>query len=145
MKLLANNKKAFYNYEILEKYEAGIKLHGGELKSTLEGNVSIAEAFADVKNNEMWLRQCHIDRYKQTGGFDKEESETRPRKLLLHKKEIIKIKKKIQEKGWTIVVLDLHYSDSKKVKVTLGIARGKKLHDKRETIKKRDLERRGND
>lgn len=146
MKILANNKKAFFNYEVLDKYEAGIKLSGPELKSILLGNVSIAEAFADIKGDEIWLKQCHVERYRMAGrGFDDEQEPTRPRKLLLHKKEIIKIKEKIREKGWTIVIIDLHYSDTKKVKATLGIARGKKNYDKRETIKKRDLERRGNE
>jgi SsrA-binding protein len=145
MKILANNKKAYFNYEILDKYEVGIKLTGGELKSILGGNVSIAESFADIKNGEMFIRQCHIDRYKYSNGFNDEMSETRERKLLLHKQEIQKIKKQTQEKGITIAILDLHYSETKRVKATIGIAKGKKLHDKRETIKKRDLERRGND
>lgn len=142
MRVLLNNKKAYHEYEILDKYEAGIKLTGCELKSILISNASIAESFVDIKNGEAWLKQCHIDKYKMSRGFE-EHDETRPRKLLLHKQEIKKLKKKVTEKGLTIVVLDVHYSGSKRVKVNIALARGKKLHDKREAIKKKDLERRG--
>lgn len=142
MKVLINNKKVFYNYEIIDKYEAGIILNGPELKSILDGKVSISEAYVDINDGEAWLKQCHIDHYKSAKGFESSISETRTRKLLMHKVEIDKLQKKIKEKGLTIVVIDLHYNENKKVKVELALARGKKVYDKRETIKQRDLSRR---
>ena len=142
MKILINNKKAFYNYEIIDKYEAGIILNGPELKSILSGNISISEAYVDINDGEAWLKQCHIDHYKSAKGFEASISETRSRKLLLHKIEIEKLQKKVKEKGLTVTVLDFHYNDHNKVKVEIALVRGKKVYDKRETIKQRDLARR---
>ena len=133
-----SNKKAYFDYEILETYETGIVLTGTEIKSIREGNVNLKDSYGVIRNNEIYLLNMHISEYKEGNIFNHEEKRTR--KLLLHKKEILKIKDKVALEGITLVPLKLHFNKNK-VKILLGIAKGKKVYDKRESIKKRDTER----
>lgn len=133
-----NNKKAYFDYEILETYEAGIVLTGTEIKSIRLSNVNLKDSYAHVKNNEVFLLNMHISEYKEGNIFN--HNETRTRKLLLHKKEILKIRDKIALDGLTLVPLKLYFKGSH-AKILLGLARGKKMYDKRESIKKKDIER----
>ena len=129
------NKKAYFDYEILESFEAGIVLKGTEIKSIRAGKVNLKDSYAIIKNNEVFLLNMHISKYEEGNIFNHEE--TRTRKLLLHKKEILKIKDSLEIKGLTLIPLRLYFKDNY-VKILLGVARGKKLYDKRESIKKRD-------
>lgn len=133
-----NNKKAYFDYEILDTYEAGIVLTGTEIKSVRASNVNLKDSYGVIRNNEIYLLNMHISEYKEGNIFNHEEKRTR--KLLLHKKEILKIKDKVNLEGITLVPLKLYFNKNK-VKVLLGIAKGKKVYDKRESIKKRDTER----
>lgn len=133
-----SNKKAYFDYEILETYETGIVLTGTEIKSIREGNVNLKDSYGVIRNNEIYLLNMHISEYKEGNIFNHEEKRTR--KLLLHKKEILKIKDKVALEGITLVPLKLYFNKNK-VKIILGIAKGKKIYDKRESIKKRDTER----
>ena len=133
-KLIANNKKAYHDYFILEKYEAGLVLHGTEVKSLRMGKCSIKEAFIRV----MYIYGMHISPYEKGNIFNKDP--LRVRKLLLHKKEILKIFGKMKEQGITVVPLQVYFSGSL-VKIEIGLAKGKKLYDKRETIAKKDQKR----
>lgn len=133
-----SNKKAYFDYEILETYETGIVLTGTEIKSIREGNVNLKDSYGVIRNNEIYLLNMHISEYKEGNIFNHEEKRTR--KLLLHKKEILKIKDKVALEGITLVPLKLYFKKNK-VKILLGIAKGKKVYDKRESIKKRDTER----
>lgn len=133
-----SNKKAYFDYEILETYETGIVLTGTEIKSIREGNVNLKDSYGVIRNNEIYLLNMHISEYKEGNIFNHEEKRTR--KLLLHKKEILKIKDKVALEGITLVPLKLYFNKNK-VKIVLGIAKGKKVYDKRESIKKRDTER----
>lgn len=133
-----NNKKAYFDYEILDTYEAGIVLTGTEIKSVRASNVNLKDSYGVIRNNEIYLFNMHISEYKEGNIFNHEEKRTR--KLLLHKKEILKIKDKVNLEGITLVPLKLYFNKNK-VKVLLGIAKGKKVYDKRESIKKRDTER----
>ena len=135
---IAKNKKAYFQYQILEKYEAGIVLVGTEVKSCRAYQISMQEAFATIENNEAILHQVHISPYDKGNRFN--HTPNRKRKLLLHKREIIKIKKALEADGFTLIPLKF-YLKKGKVKVSLGVCRGKKLHDKRETIKKRQSQR----
>ena len=137
-RLIANNKKAYHDYFILEKYEAGIVLHGTEVKSLRMGKCSVKEAFIRIENGEMFIYGMHISPYEKGNIFNKDP--LRVRKLLLHKKEIDKIYGKMREKGITVVPLRVYFSDSL-VKVEIGLAKGKKLYDKREDIAKKDQRR----
>lgn len=141
IKVISTNRKANYEYEILNKYEAGISLQGTEVKSLREGKANLGEAYAIVKNGEVWLQNFHINEYKY--GNINNHDPIRQRKLLFHKKEITKIKSSLEEKGLTFIPLRIYFKGSL-VKVEMGIGRGKKLYDKRESIKKRDVERRIN-
>lgn len=132
------NRKARYDYEIEDTYEAGIVLTGTEIKSIREGKVNIKDSYAIIRNNEIYLLNTHISTYKEGNIFNHEE--TRTRKLLLHKNEIRKINDKIKIKGLTIVPLKVYFVRGK-VKVEIGIARGKHTYDKKETIKQRDIDR----
>lgn len=132
------NKKAYFDYEILDTYETGIVLTGTEIKSIREGNVNLKDSYGVIRNNEIYLLNMHISEYKEGNIFNHEEKRTR--KLLLHKKEILKIKDKVALEGITLVPLKLYFNKNK-VKILLGIAKGKKVYDKRESIKKRDTER----
>ena len=137
-KLIANNKKAYRDYFILEKYEAGIVLHGTEVKSLRMGKCSIKEAFIRVESGEMYIYGMHISPYEKGNIFNKDPLRTR--KLLLHKSEIMKLTGKVAEKGYTLVPLQVYFKGSL-VKVEIGLARGKKLYDKRADIAKKDQRR----
>lgn len=133
-----NNKKAYHDYFILETYEAGIVLQGTEIKSIRVNGANIKDSYAIVKNGEVFLLNMHIRHYEQGNIFNHDE--TRTRKLLLNKKEIKKIKDKIDLEGNTLVPLKLYFKNGK-AKILIGIAKGKKNYDKRETIKERDIKR----
>ena len=139
MKLVANNKKAYHAYFIDEKYEAGIALHGTEVKSMRMGKCSIKEAFIRIdKNNEVQIYGMHINPYEKGNIFNKDP--LRARKLLMHRSEINKLEGKIREKGLTLVPLQVYFKGSL-VKVEIGLAKGKKLYDKRADIAKKDMRR----
>ena len=133
-----NNRKAKFDYEILETYETGIVLTGTEIKSVRLGNVNLKDSYGIIRNNEIFILNMHISEYKEGNIFNHDEKRTR--KLLLHKKEILKIRDKVNLEGITLVPLKLYFKKNK-VKILLGIAKGKKNYDKRESIKKRDTER----
>jgi SsrA-binding protein len=133
------NKKAFFNYEILEKFTAGIQLHGTEVKSIRNGKLSFTDAYCLFINDELWLRGIHISEYA-FGSYNNHVPK-RDRKLLLNKKELLKIRKRTVEKSLTIVPLGVFFSDTGFVKVNIGIARGKKQYDKRESLKQQDSKR----
>lgn len=137
-KLIANNKKAYHDYFILESYEAGIVLAGTEVKSLRMGKCSIKESFIRIEDGEMFIYGMHISPYEKGNIFNKDP--LRVRKLLLHKYEVNKIEAKIKEKGFTLVPLKVYFKDSL-VKVEIGLARGKKLYDKRDDIAKKDMRR----
>ncbi len=137
-KLIANNKKAYHDYFILEKYEAGIVLHGTEVKSLRMGKCSIKEAFIRVENGEMFIYGMHISPYEKGNIFNKDP--LRVKKLLLHRKEIDKIFGKMKEQGITVVPLQVYFRGSL-AKVEIGLAKGKKLYDKRADIAKKDQRR----
>ena len=139
MKVVAVNRKARHDYEILETYEAGIELKGSEVKSLREGKCSIRDAFARVENGEVWLYNFHIPPYKQSTVFTPDPE--RPKKLLLHKWEIKRLAGRVAEKGLTLIPLKVYFNDRGWAKVELALARGKKLYDKRETIKRRIMEK----
>ena len=132
------NKRAKFDYFIEEEYEAGIVLTGTEIKSVRNGHCNIKDCYGIVKNNEVFLLNMFIGQYKEGNIFN--HSETRSRKLLLHKKEIKKIATAIEQNGLTLVPLKLYFKDNK-LKVLLGVCKGKKTYDKRETIKERDIQR----
>lgn len=132
------NRKARYDYEILDKYECGIVLTGTEIKSIRKGNANLKDSYAVVKNSEVFLLNMYISEYKEGNIFNHEE--TRTRKLLLHKNEIKKINDKISIKGLTLVPVKLYFKNGK-AKIELAVARGKHTYDKKETIKQRDIER----
>ena len=136
--MIVENRRARFEYHILESFEAGLVLTGTEVKSMRAGGVSLSEAYARFRDGEAWLIGMHIPPYKQ-GSFSNEEP-TRPRKLLLHKEEIARLQSRIGEKGLTIVPLRLYFTRGI-AKVQLGVARGKKLWDKRADAAKRDVER----
>jgi SsrA-binding protein len=138
-KLVAENRKARFNYDIEEKIEAGIQLTGSEVKSLRSGKANIAEAYASDEGGEIYLINAHIAEYAQARRDG--HAPTRPRKLLLHKREIEKLLGAIQRQGMTLVPLKLYFNARGIAKVELGLARGKKIHDKRDTEKKRDWER----
>ena len=137
-KLIANNKKAYHDYFIEEKYEAGISLAGTEVKSLRMGRCSIKEAFIRIEHDEVFVYNMHISPYEKVNIFNKDP--LRVRKLLLHRQEIRKIQGHITQKGYTIVPLSVYFSGSL-VKVEIGIAKGKKLYDKRQDIAKKDQRR----
>ena len=137
-KLVANNKKAYHDYFIEEKYECGIALHGTEVKSLRMGKCSIKEAFIRIENGEVFVYGMHVSPYEKGNIFNKDP--LRVKKLLLHKQEINKLVGKIKEKGYTLVPLQVYFSNGK-AKVEIGLARGKKLYDKREDIAKKDQKR----
>lgn len=137
-KLIANNKKAYHDYFIVDTYEAGIALHGTEVKSLRMGKCSVKESFIRVENGEVFIYGMHISPYEKGNIFNKDP--LRPRKLLLHKAEINKMIGKTKEKGMAIVPLKVYFKGSL-VKVEIGLARGKKLYDKRNDIAKKDQQR----
>ena len=137
-KLIANNKKAYHDFFIDETYECGIALHGTEVKSMRMGKCSIKEAFVRIEDGEVFVYGMHLSPYEKGNIFNKDP--LRVKKLLLHKYEINKLLGKIKEKGYTLVPLQVYFKDGK-VKVEIGLARGKKLYDKREAIAKKDQRR----
>jgi SsrA-binding protein len=135
----AVNRRARYNYEIGQTFEAGIQLTGTEVKSLREGKSNIADSFAGDKNGELWLFNAYIPEYLQANRFNHQP--TRARKLLLHQSEINRLMGAVQRDGMTIVPLKIYFNDRGRAKVEIALARGKKLHDKRETSKLRDWNR----
>jgi SsrA-binding protein len=139
IKTVISNRKARFEYEILDRIEAGIVLRGTEVKSVRAGNVSLQESYAEERGGELWLQGCTIQPYEH-GNINNHEP-TRPRKLLVHRKELDKVVARVAEKGLTLVPLSIYFKGST-LKVEIGIARGKKLYDKRETTKARESDRR---
>ena len=138
-KVVASNRKAFHDYFIEERYEAGIMLQGTEVKSLREGRVNLQDSYASVRGTEVFLHQCHISPYSH--GNIMNHDPTRVRKLLLHKQEIHKLLGKTQQKGLTLIPLRIYFSKRGHAKVELGLAKGKKLYDRRESIKCREAGR----
>jgi SsrA-binding protein len=138
-KIVADNRKARFNYEIVETYEAGIALTGTEVKSLRQGKATIGEAYAGPSGEELFLFNAYIPEYLQANRFNHETR--RPRRLLLHKRQIDKLIGATQRDGFTVIPLKIYFNDRGRAKVELGLGRGKKLHDKRETEKKRDWSR----
>lgn len=132
------NRKARFNYFIIEEIECGIELFGSEVKSIRDGNCNIKDSYGVIRNNEVYLINMFIKNYKEASIFNKEE--TRKRKLLLHKKEIIKLKEKIEKEGYTLIPLKVYFNKNK-VKVLLGLCKGKKTYDKREVLKEKEIKR----
>ena len=137
-KVVSTNRKAFHNFTILETYEAGLALRGTEVKSLRESQVNFKDCYASIDNGEAWLIGCHISPYHH--GSDANHDPERRRKLLLHRREIARLLGKVAERGLTLVPLRLYFKRGR-VKVELGLARGKKLHDKRAAIRERDERR----
>lgn len=138
MKLVANNKKAYHDYFIEEKYEAGVVLHGTEVKSMRMGKCSIKEAFIRIENGEVFVYGMHVSPYEKGNIFNKDP--LRVKKLLMHKQEIRKLTGNMAEKGYTLVPLQVYFKDGR-AKVEIGLAKGKKLYDKRQDIAKKDQKR----
>ncbi|MGI9643056.1 MAG: SsrA-binding protein SmpB [Acidimicrobiia bacterium] len=137
-KVVASNRKARFNYEILDTYEAGMVLRGSEVKSLREGQAQLKDSYADIRDGEVWLENAHISPYSfaEGGGHEPE----RARKLLLHRREIDRLFGRIREEGLTLVPLQLYFVDGK-AKIELGLAKGKRLHDKRKSIVERQQKR----
>ena len=137
-KVISENRKARFDYFIEDSYECGIQLEGTEVKSVKNGSISYPDGFAEIVNGEVFLKNFHISEYSFSSIFN--HNPDRPKKLLLHKEEIKRIARKVEEKGYTLIPLDVYLKDGR-VKVSLGICKGKKQYDKRETIKNRDINR----
>ncbi len=137
-RVIADNRKAFHDYHILDRWEAGVALLGTEVKAVREGQVNLRDSFARVDRGEIWLENVHISPYSHRGYA--EHSERRSLKLLLHRHEIRKLIGSVAEKGMTLVPLQLYFKGGR-VKVLLGLAKGKQAHDKRETIRRREVDR----
>lgn len=138
VKIISQNKKAYHDYFVDEKYEAGIELFGTEVKSIREGRVNIKESYCDIKDGEVFVVGMHISPYEQGNIFNKDP--LRPKKLLLHKREILKLFGQVSQKGYTLVPLQVYLSNSR-VKIEIGLCRGKKLYDKREDMARNDAKR----
>jgi SsrA-binding protein len=136
--ILATNRKAFFNYEILERAEAGVSLVGSEVKSIREGGLNFRDSYVEFRAGELFLVGCFVGPYSH--GNQQNHADNRPRKLLLHKREILKLGGKATERGLTLVPLKAYFKNGR-IKVEIGLARGKRTHDKRESIKRRDIER----
>jgi SsrA-binding protein len=139
LRVVADNRKARFNYEIGEVFEAGISLTGTEVKSLRVGKATIAESYADARGGEIWLVNSNISEYRQGGRFN--HAPKRPRRLLLHRRQINKLVGAVEREGMTLVPLKLYFNEKGRAKIELALAKGKKLHDKRETEKKRSWER----
>ena len=137
-KQIASNRKAFHDYFIEERYEAGIELFGTEVKSLRQGTVNLKDSWCDISNGEIWIKQMHISPYQKGNIFNRDP--IRPRKLLMHKKEIMKLYGTLKQEGLTLVPLSLYFKNSR-VKVEVGLCRGKKLYDKRADMAKKDAKR----
>jgi len=138
-RLITKNKKAFFNYDILETFEAGIALLGTEVKSVREGRISLKESYAEIKDGEAFLVNCHISLYEAANRFNHDP--LRERKLLLHKREIKRLSGKIREKGLTLVPTRILINEKGRVKVEIGLAKGKRAYQKRDAIRERDRDR----
>ncbi len=138
-KTIVTNRRARFEYEILERFEAGLVLVGSEVKSLRDGRASIADAYAVIENGEAFVRNLHINIYEAANRFNHEP--TRPRKLLLHRRELKRLIGRVTERGLTLVPLSLYFNERGFAKVSLGLARGKKLYDKREATKEREARR----
>jgi len=138
-KVVADNRRARFNYEIGETFEAGIVLTGSEVKSLRAGKATIGESYADARDGEIWLINSNIPEYQQAGRFN--HAPKRPRKLLLHQRQIKRLAGAVEREGMTVVPLKLYFNDKGRAKVEIALARGKKLHDKRETLKRRSWDR----
>jgi len=136
--MLAQNRKARFNYTIEDSIECGLVLEGTEVKSVRAGNISFPDAFAEIQNGEVWLKNVHITEYVYSSIFNHDPD--RPKKLLLHKDEIKRLVRKVDEKGFTLIPLDFYLKNGK-IKVSLGICKGKKLFDKRSDIREKDMKR----
>jgi SsrA-binding protein len=139
MRVVADNRKARFNYQIGETFEAGIALTGTEVKSLRSGKATIGESYADARGGEIWLVNANIPEYLQASRFN--HAPKRPRKLLLHKRQISKLLGAVEREGMTLVPLKLYFNPKGRAKIEIALARGKKLHDKRETEKKRSWDR----
>ena len=139
LKIVADNRRARFNYEIGETFEAGIALTGTEVKALRGGKATIAESYADSRGGELWLINANIPEYLQGGRFN--HAPKRPRRLLLHKRQIDKLSGAVDREGMTIVPLKLYFNEKGRAKLEIAVARGKKLHDKRETDRKRTWDR----
>jgi SsrA-binding protein len=139
LKIVADNRKARFHYAIGETFEAGIALTGSEVKSLRSGKANIGESYAGSRDGEMWLYNSNISEYKQAGRFN--HAPKRPRKLLLHRRQINKLIGAVEREGMTVVPLKLYFNEKGRAKIELALAKGKKLHDKRETERKRSWER----
>jgi len=138
-KIVATNRKAYHDYHILDKYETGIELLGSEVKSLREGNANLKEAYIVIRKEQAWVLGIHISPYSHTG-FEGHEP-VRERRLLLHKREIEKIKISLEQKGLTAVPLQMYFNPNGWAKLEIGIAKGKKIYDKRKAIRERDIQR----
>ena len=138
-KMIAQNRRALHEYDVLETYEAGIALTGTEVRSLRENNCQLTDCYALIRGGEAWLHNVHIAPYRN-GGWDNVDPD-RKRKLLLHKREIRTLEQKTRERGFALVPLSMYFSENSLVKIELALARGKKLHDKREAMAKRDAAR----
>ena len=138
IRMIANNKKAYHDYFVEDKYEAGIELFGTEVKSLRQGAVNLKDSYCSFKNGEIFALGVHISPYEKGNIFNREPR--RPRKLLLHKREIIRLASKAAEKGFSVIPLSLYFSGSR-VKMEIGLCRGKKLYDKRDDMAKADAKR----
>lgn len=138
-KVIANNRRAFHEYEVLEHFEAGIVLTGTEVRSLRENGCQLTDCYALIRKAECWLFNLHIAPYSH-GGFDNGDPD-RKRKLLLHRRQIRLLEQKTQERGFALVPLSIYFNDDGRVKVEIALARGKKLYDKRQTIAKKDAQR----
>jgi SsrA-binding protein len=139
LRVVADNRKARFNYEIGEVFEAGVALTGSEVKSLRQGKATIAESYADARAGEIWLVNANIPEYLQAGRFN--HLPKRPRRLLLHRNQINKLMGAVEREGMTLVPLKLYFNEKGRAKVEIALARGKKLYDKRQTEKKRSWER----
>jgi len=142
MKIITNNKKAFHNFFVSDLLEAGIELKGGEIKSVVDGKISLSDSYVEIKNGEAILKNCYIAPIEDVSKSDAQSK--RSRRLLLHKVEIEKLERKVMEKGFSIVPTKVYFNNGK-VKIEIGLAKGKKLYDKRQVLKdkvvQRDIER----
>ena len=138
VKQIASNRKAFHEYFVLERYEAGIELFGTEVKSIRAGTVNLKDSFCIIKNGELFARGLHISPYEHGNIFNRDPM--RPKKLLMHKREILKLNARVMQDGVALIPLSLYFKDSR-VKVELGLCKGKKLHDKRDAAAERDAKR----
>jgi SsrA-binding protein len=139
LRVVADNRKARFNYEIGEVFEAGVALTGSEVKSLRQGKATIAESYADTRGAEIWLVNANIPEYLQAGRFN--HLPKRPRRLLLHRNQINKLMGAVEREGMTLVPLKLYFNEKGRAKIEIALARGKKLYDKRQTEKKRSWER----